>query len=122
MTESMLAEQFPGATFDDLVRVANEGNVAALRTFEDAGLHLGWGLAMLANLFNPSTIVVGGEMVRAGDMLLDAVRVGLRRHALPSVASHTSVVAAGLGDRASVMGALLMAIDRTELIPARGVG
>jgi len=121
MTEAMLAEQFPGAAFEELVRVAGDGNVAALRTFEDAGLHLGWGLAMLANLINPSTIVVGGEMVRAGDMLLDAVRVGLRRHALPSVASHTSVVAAGLGDRASVMGALLMAIDRTELIPAHGV-
>lgn len=122
MTEALLAEQFPHATFQDLVRAALEGNVAALRTFEDAGLHLGWGLAMLANLINPSTIVVGGEMVRAGDMLLDAVRVGLRRHALPSVASHTSVVAAALGDRASVMGALLMAVDRTELIPAHGVG
>ncbi|HET7735190.1 MAG TPA: ROK family transcriptional regulator [Nocardioidaceae bacterium] len=122
MTESMLAEQFPDASFGELVRAALEGNVAALRTFEDAGLHLGWGLAMLANLLNPSTIVVGGEMVRAGDMLLDSVRVGLRRHALPSVASHTSVTAAHLGDRASVMGALLMAIDRTELIPAHGVG
>ena len=99
-----------------------KGNVAALRTFEDAGLHLGWGLAMLANLINPSTIVVGGDMARAGDMLLDSVRVGLRRHVLPSVASSTAVVAAQLGDRASMVGALLLAIDRTELIPTHGVG
>ncbi len=120
--EAMLADQFPGATIDELVTAAEEGNVSALRTFEDAGLHLGWGLAMLANLINPSTIVVGGDMARAGNMLLDSVRVGLRRHVLPSVAAGTSVEAAVLGDRASVIGALLMAIDRTELIPMHGVG
>jgi len=120
--EAMLADQFPGATIEDLVHAAHEGNVAALRTFEDAGLHLGWGLAMLANLINPSTIVVGGDMARAGNMLLDSVRVGLRRHVLPSVAASTSVTAAELGDRASVIGALLLAIDRTELIPTHGVG
>jgi len=120
--ESMLADQFPGATIEDLVSAAQEGNVAALRTFEDAGLHLGWGLAMLANLFNPSTIVVGGDMARAGNMLLDSVRVGMRRHVLPSVAATTSVVAAELGDRASSVGALLLAIERTELIPMHGVG
>jgi predicted NBD/HSP70 family sugar kinase len=122
MAEAMLADQFPGATIEALVHAATEGNVAALRTFEDAGLHLGWGLAMLANLINPSRIVVGGDMARAGDMLLDSVRVGLRRHVLPSVASNTSVVAAQLGDRASMIGALLLAMDRTELIPTHGVG
>lgn len=122
MAETMLADQFPGASIDNLVHAAAEGNVAVLRTFEDAGLHLGWGLAMLANLINPSTIVVGGDMARAGDMLLDSVRIGLRRHVLPSVASNTSVVAAQLGDRASMVGALLLAIDRTELIPTHGVG
>lgn len=77
---------------------------------------------MLANLFNPSTIVVGGDMARAGNMLLDSVRVGMRRHVLPSVAATTSVVAAELGDRASSVGALLLAIERTELIPMHGVG
>lgn len=120
--EAMLADQFPGATIEDLVSAAREGNVSALRTFEDAGLHLGWGLAMLANLINPSAIVVGGDMARAGSMLLDSVAVGLRRHVLPSVAATTSVVTAELGDRAPVMGALLLAIERTELIPTHGVG
>ncbi|HSV37207.1 MAG TPA: ROK family transcriptional regulator [Nocardioidaceae bacterium] len=122
MAEAMLADQFPGATIDVLVRAAHDGNVAALRTFEEAGLHLGWGLAMLANLINPSAIVVGGDMVHAGDILLDSVRVGLRRHVLPTVAANTAVVAAELGDRASVIGALLLAIESTELIPTHGVG
>ncbi len=121
MAQRALADQFPDAGIDELVAAAREGNVSVVRMFEDAGLHLGWGLAMLANLVNPSTIVVGGDMSRAGDLLLDSVRVGLRRHALASVSGQTTVTAAGLGDRASVIGALLLAMDRTELIPAAGL-
>ncbi len=121
MAQSALAEQFPGAGIDELVSAARQGNVSVLRMFEDAGLHLGWGLAMLANLFDPSAVVVGGDMSRAGDLLLDSVRVGLRRHALASVSANTIVTEAGLGDRASVIGALLLAMNRTELVPAAGL-
>jgi predicted NBD/HSP70 family sugar kinase len=119
--EALAAPQLPGATFDDVIRAAAGGHVAAVRILEDAGLHLGWGLAMLANLLNPGAVVVGGDMSRAGDLLLGAVRLGLRRHALPSVATHTVVVPAALGDRASVTGALFLALECTELIPDAGV-
>jgi predicted NBD/HSP70 family sugar kinase len=120
--ESLIAHQSREADVEDVLAAALAGNVAALRILEDAGLHLGWGLAMLANLINPSVIVVGGDMARAGDLLLDPVRVGLRRHSLPAVAARTTVTLAALGDQASVIGALLLALERTELIPARGVG
>lgn len=120
-TSNALAGQVRGTGVDELVEAARTGNVAALRMFEDAGLHLGWGLAMLTNLMDPSAIVVGGDMARAGEIFLRSVRVGLRRHALGSVATHTDVVVAELGDRASVIGALLLALDRTELIPPAGV-
>ncbi len=113
---SMMSEQMPDATIDDLVRSAHEGNVAALRVFEDAGLHLGWGLAALTNLMNPGIIVVGGDMARAGDLLLDSARIGLRRHVLAGAAA-TPVVTAELGDRASVIGAMLLAIEATDLVP-----
>src|SRR4051794_21635806 len=113
---SMMSEQMPGATVDDLVQAAHEGNVAALRVFEDAGLHLGWGLAALTNLVNPGIIVVGGDMARAGDLLLDSARIGLRRHVLAGAAT-TPVVTAKLGDRASVIGAMLLAIEATDLVP-----
>ncbi|HLN78522.1 MAG TPA: ROK family transcriptional regulator [Nocardioidaceae bacterium] len=122
MAQTALAAQLPGASIDQIVAAAKDGNVSALRMFEDAGLHLGWGLAMLANLINPSAIVVGGDMSRAGDLLLDAIHIGMRRHALASVSSGTLVTQAALGDRASVMGALLLALDRTELVPPHGIG
>lgn len=122
MAQEALADQMPGAGVDELVAAARQGAMGPLRVFEDAGLRLGWGLAMLANLLNPSCVVVGGDMSRAGELLLDPVRVGLRRHALASVSAATEVRLASLGDRASVIGAVMLALDSTELIPATGVG
>lgn len=122
MAQAALGSQMPGAGIDEIVAAAKDGNVSALRMFEDAGLHLGWGLAMLANLVNPSAIVVGGDMSRAGALLLDAIHIGMRRHALASVSSGTLVTSAALGDRAPVMGALLLALERTDLVPDQGIG
>jgi predicted NBD/HSP70 family sugar kinase len=113
--QSMMELQLPGATIDDIVRAARDGNVSALRALEDAGLHLGWALASVVNLLNPALVVVGGDLARAGELLLESARIGLRRHALDAVAS-TPVVASELGERASLVGAVLLAAERTELL------
>lgn len=117
--QAMMADQLPGAGFDDIVEAARTGNVSAQRTLEDAGLHLGWGLASIVNLINPAVVVVGGDMARAGDLLLESARIGMRRHALDTVAA-TPLVASTLGERASLVGAVLLAAERTELIAPTG--
>jgi predicted NBD/HSP70 family sugar kinase len=113
---AMMAEQLPGAGIDDIIEAAKAGNVSALRVFEDAGLHLAWGLAAVTNLVNPGVILVGGDMSHAGDLILDSARLGLRRHVLSGAAA-TPVLVASLGDRASAIGALQLAIEATDLLP-----
>jgi hypothetical protein len=58
-------------------------------------------------------------MSRAGDLLLDSARLGLRRHVLAGAAS-TPVRASALGDRASLIGAVLLAVESTDLLAGRG--
>lgn len=112
---SMMAGQIPDPTIDDVLAAARDGNVAASRSIEDAGMHLGRGLAAVVNLVDPGVLVVGGDLTEAGEPILEAVRLGLRRHALSDAAT-TPVVLSELGDRASVLGAVLLAADGTELI------
>ncbi|HEX4189360.1 MAG TPA: ROK family transcriptional regulator [Marmoricola sp.] len=112
---SMMSDQMPGANVDAIIEAAQQGNVSALRVFEDAGLHLGWGLATVTNLLNPDVILVGGDMAHAGELLLESARLGLRRHVLAGT-STTPVLVAALGDRASMIGALVLAIDATDLL------
>ena len=117
--QAMMHTQLPGAGVDEIVAAAREGNVSAVRALEDAGLHLGWALASVVNLLNPGLVVVGGDMARAGELLLESARIGLRRHALDAVAA-TPVVASELGERASLVGAVLLAAERTELTASTG--
>lgn len=115
---ALMAGQQPGATLDDIIAAADEGSSAARRTFEDAGLHLGWGLASIVNLLNPHVLVIGGDLARAGDLLLEPARVGLRRHTLDAV-SATPVRRSAHGSRASLLGALLLAAESTDLLADR---
>lgn len=117
--QAMMHTQLPGAGVDEIVAAAREGNVSAVRALEDAGLHLGWALASVVNLLNPGLVVVGGDMARAGELLLESARIGLRRHALDAVAA-TPVVASELGERASLVGAVLLAAERTDLTASTG--
>ena len=82
---SLLADQLPGAELPAIVDAARRGNPAALRAIEDAGRRLGVGLAHLANLINPTRIVIGGDLAQAGDILLDAAGASLRRRTLTGI-------------------------------------
>ncbi|TIC84330.1 ROK family transcriptional regulator [Nocardioides sp. GY 10127] len=112
--QQMMSGQLPEAQFGEIVDAAHAGSVAARRAIEDAGLHLGWALASIVNLLNPGVVVIGGTMALAGDLVLESARIGLRRHALDSVAL-TPVVVSELGNRASLLGALLVAADEVDL-------
>ncbi|MFW6774124.1 ROK family protein [Nocardioides sp. CPCC 205120] len=112
---AMMDDQLPGATLDDVVAAAHAGNLSAQRSLEDAGRHLGWGLASVVNLLNPAVIVVGGDIARAGDLLLESVRRELRRHVLDAVAT-TPVELSELEERASLVGAVLLAAENTDLL------
>lgn len=113
-TLGLVHDHLPGADLDAVIAAAHAGDAAARRAFEDAGIHLGWGLAALVNLLAPEIVIVGGDMARAGDLLLGPAQTSLRRHGLTD-SPPTPVVVAALAERASLVGALTLAIDATDL-------
>lgn len=117
--KELLSRQYADATFEQIVSAAKDGDAAAQRVLEDAGGHLGWGVAMLTNLINPTCLVVGGLMATAGDLVINPLRARMRRYALGSVGTDIVIGTAELGERSSVVGALLLAVDRTDLTLTR---
>lgn len=113
--QRMLAEQMPGASIGQIVDAAQDGHVAARRALEDTGLHLGWALASIVNLLNPSVCVVAGEIARSGDLLLDPARLALRRHALDA-STATMLVPGQLQSDAPLLGGLLVAADSVRVL------
>ncbi len=87
------------ATLDDPI---------STRILNEAGRSLGGVLAGLCDLFNPTALIIGGEL-GAGRPLIDGVRASVNRFAQPSTTSVVQVVAAGLGRRAELVGAAQLA-------------
>jgi glucokinase len=95
-----------------VTEAARAGDRAAIGVFELVGRRLGVALASFANIFEPETIVIGGGVIAAGDLLLEPARAELRSRALPPM-NRTPVVEAELGGDAGMIGAAAMA--RVEL-------
>jgi glucokinase len=95
-----------------VTEAALAGDATSIGVFETIGSRLGVAFASLANIFDPDTIVVGGGVMAAGDLLLEPARRELRERALPPM-NRTPVVAAEMGADAGMIGAAAMA--RLEL-------
>jgi predicted NBD/HSP70 family sugar kinase len=106
---------------EDVVALAVAGDAAARRMIADAGEHLGVAAGGLVNLVNPQRLILGGELSRAGDLLLEPLRRALRRSAVRPAADAVDVVGSELDDRSEVLGAVAVVLhefDRARAVPA----
>ena len=103
-----------------IIRQAMAGDSATLRVIDDAGMAVGRAMANVANMINPEIIVVGGPLAPLGEILLNPIRRGLIRHAVPAIGEGTTVVMSSLGDRAEALGAVSLALSRRVLSPGHG--
>jgi predicted NBD/HSP70 family sugar kinase len=75
------------------------------RLLTDAGEAIGVGIATAINLLNPARVVIGGQLVDGGAVLLDAIAAGIARDAIAPAAARARVVAGELGSHAAILGA-----------------
>ncbi|MFK3678462.1 ROK family protein [Microbacterium sp. NPDC090218] len=101
----------------DVVTLVRAGNAAAIEATRQAGRDVGEVLATVVNLLNPSIIVLGGSIARAGEHLLAGVREVVYRRSIPLATQHLAIVQSQAGDRAAVLGAAIM-VAREVLSPA----
>jgi predicted NBD/HSP70 family sugar kinase len=100
----------------DVVDLVRAGNAAAIEATRQAGRDVGEVLATVVNLLNPSIIVLGGSIARAGEHLLAGVREVVYRRSIPLATQHLAIVQSQAGDRAAVLGAAIM-VAREVLSP-----
>jgi glucokinase-like ROK family protein len=92
-------------SIDDLLALAEDGNAAAIRIFNQAGQILGIGIANLVNLFNPKKIIISGEGTREGDFLFVPMKESIRQNTMPGLFDPATVEIAPWGDDAWARGA-----------------
>ena len=104
----------PPPTLRSVIASALAGDPGCRRILADAGRAVGNGVAILANLFNPRLVIIGGELARAGDLLVQSIRQSAEQGAIPSAVRGLQVVRGKLGERAQVVGALALAATAAQ--------
>jgi predicted NBD/HSP70 family sugar kinase len=102
----------------DVVALARAGSVEAVQLVRAAGRDIGEVLSTAVSLLNPSVIVIGGALAAAGEHLLAGVREVVYRRSLPLATQHLRIVPSRSGERAGVIGAAVMVVERV-LSPAQ---
>ncbi len=93
-----------------VAQLARGGDPAAKAVLEQAGRHIGRGLAMAANVFNPERAYIGGGVSHALDLLLPAIRETFDRDVIAQC-RNVSVERTHLGYEASLLGAAAVCLD-----------
>jgi predicted NBD/HSP70 family sugar kinase len=75
---------------------------------ERTGGYVGTAVASVINLLNIEKIVVGGDIMQAGDAVLAGIRQNARDYSFQPSFATTEIVAGTLGSRAVAIGAALL--------------
>lgn len=95
---------------------AHAGLPEALALVDEYCFYVAIGLVGLANIFDPELIAISGGLVNDGELFLDPIRRHFLGHIEGAAYRPTpEIVPARLGERAGVIGAAVLALDRVGL-------
>ena len=92
----------------DVVRAAKNDDDFARMMLERTGTFVGTAVASVINLLNIEKIVVGGEILQAQHLVLDAIVYRAKELSFPPSFEATQIVEGELGEDASAVGAALV--------------
>jgi len=105
--QSIFSKGVEGITAREVTAAAQQGDLLAIEAFEQAGRFLGPDLLLL---FEPTIVVLGGGVTKAGDILMKPLRKALEEGVFtPAYLRYLVIAPAKLGDQVGLIGALTLA-------------
>jgi glucokinase len=93
----------------EIVRAGEEGDEFAQLMLERTGTYVGAAIANVINLLNVETIVVGGEITQAKDIVIDAITRRAKELSFSRSFEKTRIVSGTVGDEAAAIGVAMIA-------------
>jgi len=88
---------------------AYRGDPLAEKVFAEFGLYLGVCMANIINLIDPEAFVIGGSVIKSGDLFLSAVKKSIKQYsASPVAANKVKILKSKLGKNAGAIGAAML--------------
>jgi len=102
------------ASTHDLLAAYSNGDVFAKEIWLRSVRHLAIGIASLTNILSPETIVVGGGIAEAGDVLLEPLNEYMEEFEWRTGGNKVEIVKAVYGDLAGTIGAASFALGKAH--------
>ncbi|MCH7627087.1 MAG: ROK family transcriptional regulator [Proteobacteria bacterium] len=105
----------PRASLAEVIDAAREGDAACQRVLSEAGQYLGKALATVVRILGPSVIAIGGQLGRAGEIVLDGLRASAEVINLRAIGEAPDFRAATVLQNASELGGLAAILSKLDL-------
>lgn len=96
--------EYQAITAKDVIDLAKEGDEGALVVLDEMSTYLGIAMGNIAGVVNPEAFIIGGGVSKAGQFLLDAIKVKYRESSLKPC-GEAALRLATLGNDAGIYGA-----------------
>jgi predicted NBD/HSP70 family sugar kinase len=111
IARTLAAQGVAAVTSRDVAELAKSGDPLATAAIRQAGRDLGEVLATAVNILNPSVIVIGGSIARAGEHLVAGVREVVYGQSTPLATRVLTITESRAGETGGVVGAATMLIQ-----------
>lgn len=108
---SILAQQHMPLTAEMVHQAAVAGDELARAVLHEAGTYLGIALANLIHTFNPSSVIIGGGVAKAGSYILEPIMEAMKSRVIYDRAQDTVVQLSKLSDYGSSLGAVALVLS-----------
>jgi len=99
-------------------RHADAGESLAREILQEAGWHLGTGIASLVNIFNPDAVTLSGGLLGCFHHMEDAMHRSFEETAIAISRDHVRILTSTLGDEVGMLGAALLASESAIKSPS----
>jgi predicted NBD/HSP70 family sugar kinase len=96
----------------DVVAAVRDGDAVVVDEIKKAGRYIGIAVANLIDLFNPSRVIIGGQLAEAGEIVLSTIRETAQRRTFPLSFAGVQIVRNNLGADSVCIGACTLVIDQ----------
>ncbi len=101
----------PNSGISDIYAAFQNNDTLAVKILDEVAYYLGFGIASLINLINPSTIVIGDDFQKGGAHFLDKVCESIKEHTSPDLFGKLSIRISTFEEDPALVGAAILAID-----------
>ena len=98
----------------DISLAAADGDEVAIEVWTEVGEYLGNAIGSFINIFAPDVVAIGGQIAKAGEVLLGPVRRAARNVAIPTLYADANIVQAERVEDAGTLGAAALAWEMTR--------